>query len=399
MKKKSENTTISINRKEFLEVLLSASRCLEKRNNVIPILRSFKLSCAPGSLTVTATDLDQSVCIELPAICGSETDEADVETCVDGKSLSSIVAQLQDEQLDLEIDEKFLTIKRDAGDIKLRVDLAEKYPDVPFNDDYKLSFEDADFFEMCRSVLLGTSEDRAMHNHARNLAELSVERNLIEGKFRCIATDLHRLAIMNGLCATDIKEPFKIQIPITAIKTLLTAKNTKGVVQVAEDDHHLFVACGAKKKFTFRKMTTTFPDITKYLETCQFDHVISVNAEQMRNSVELVGQLIDPISQRINFALNGDLILSAQSSELGEIKDSLKVEIDFEPFDTGFNIQYILPVIREMSGEINLCFAKDVHQQKDSEGKVTLERIYYPMRMEYFRNNVTSMFDVQSLQG
>lgn len=386
---------ITVDRNELTNALNSAVRCVDTRGRVIPVLATMRLQAADGFLSVTGTDLDSSTRIEIP-ITKNVTAEMDV--CVDGRTITSLVARLTDDLVTFSVDEKNLVIERDRGDIKLRTTPVEQYPEVSFGSESKVAFEAVEFAELCKSVLLGTTEEAFLTTSFHNVAEISIERNLIEGKFRCLSTDTHRLAVIDGLCHTDEKEPFKLLIPVSAIRTVSTAlKNSKARVEVGDDDRHIFINIGQGKQFSFRKLTAQFPAIADYLDALSFDHIVKIEAERLCGSLELVGQLVDERNRSIRFALNGDLTLSAASADVGEIKESLDVDFDFEEFETGFNIGYILPIFRQMSGEIEVCFAKSEKTYKDDDGTERVSSVNYPMRVKHFRNNVTSSFDVQSL--
>lgn len=363
---------MEIKRTDLSSALQSAARVLEKRSK-IPLLSQFRLDLQADALVIDATDLDQSVQLRMDANGGTPQ-----TICVDGRSLTNILARLTEDTIVFDVVKNDLVIKRKAGNIKLRTADANKFPAFPVGEANKVGFKANEFAQVCTSALLGTAEDHLGTFAFKNVAELTVEKNLIEGKFRCVTTDQQRIAVMRGLC--EAEESITLQVPIQALKTLGGLKNTEDV-WLGEDTNHIFARVGANN-FVFRKIAANFPKFDTYLDTVNFDRVVAVDTARLKQSLELVNQVIDPRSGGFTISLNGELKLSAAGSE-GEIEDIIETQVDFDAFETRYNISYVLPLIRQMQGEIELQFALGPHGN-------------YPLRVVSNTNNVISSFDIQS---
>jgi DNA polymerase III sliding clamp (beta) subunit (PCNA family) len=376
----------SVNKKELSDALGVAAKFLGKGSHVNPIIKCFHLASDGDTLTITATDTDQSAQITIP-LSGDKG-----EVCVDGVTIVNAISRLKADGVSFVGDAASLTIKRTEGNIKLRITPPDKFPNCSFGKLYPVGFKGAEFLEVCRAALLGTDDDKTVPTS--RIATFSIERNLIEGKFTCFTTDGHRLAFLNGLCDTEEAEPFKIIIPVYAFRGLVGALKGSEKLAIGQDKNHIFVE-SENKKFSFLKSNSQPQNIQPYLDTMVFDRIVKVDADDLRSSLELVGAFVGA-SRAFYVDLNGELILSAQNADTGEIKEAIETEFDFEEFQTAYGLDYVLPIIRHIEGETEIRFAKDVRTIKDATGKVVSETIGWPMRVTTFRNNVTSSFDVMS---
>lgn len=381
--------TIQVNRVQLERAARAASHCLEKKNT-IPVLKTFHLTFG-NELVLAASDLDHSVAISVDSSQGDGS-----SLCVDGRTLTSILSKLSDDYIEIETVNERLVIKRSGGDIVLRILDGDQFPDIPSGQSDVVSFPVEEMQEICRSVLLGSRDN--VEDPRFSVVDISITRNLIEGRFRCLASDGHRLAQVSGLCNTEQTEPFKINLPIKAIRILtVMTRNGEGLVSFGQSANHVHCSIG-RSQFAFRTSTAQFPNIQDFLDRRIYDHVVKVSAEGLAESLSLVGSVLGQRSEAVKFEFNGNLTISASDAELGEIEDVIDTGIDFEPFETGFNINYVLPIIQSLDGDIDLGFYKEVTQHKDKDGNVTSEAISWPMRVSKFHNNVTSSFDVMSLR-
>lgn len=364
-----------VDTKEFQGAVNIAVKCLE-RKNTIPILRAFHLQSEARVLTIRATDQDRSVRLNVPST-------GDLDVYVDGKTLTNIVTRLNDESLVFELVGSNLILKRKSGDIKLRT-IEGNFPEIPFGENYRVKFKGEEFKVMCESALLGTSEDSVDTTAISNVAQLIIEKNLIEGHFTCSATDRHRFAFIKGLC--DAEESIMLQMPLIALRTL---SKTESDVELDEDINHIFVRTD-NQEYSFRKIAINYPNVSAILNRV-FDMVVKVDADRLRTGLELVAQTVDARLESFGIAFDKGITLSSSSAEVGEIVEHIDAEIDFEPFSTKYNINYILPLIRQMNGEIELRFSKTSQLIED------VTRVDYPIRIINKIGEVESSFDVGSV--
>jgi DNA polymerase-3 subunit beta len=377
---------VRINRDEFQQAIGIASRCLEKKNT-IPILKTFRLGFADNEMSITGTDLDQAVRITMPATCENPDTPF---VCVDGRLLSNIVSRLTEDFVCISVKPDKIVVERISGSITLRTN-SDQYPNVPLMaDEYPLSFNALELQELCKSALLGTAEGAVIERWS-DVARLSIERNLIEGKFRCVTSDRKRIAVVTGLCDTDRQEASTYQIPIDALRVFYAVLKDEGQIFFGEDGNHLFAKMG-ESCYSFRKLAVKFPSIDGYLNKTKFNRSVTVEAERLTQSIDLVGQLIDPRTNKIIFSFNKDLTLTSSSADNGEISESVALDVKFEPFTAAYNINYILPILRQMSGEVQVMFAEDAVKMADGS-----TRTAYPLRLCKQSKNLTSTFDIQSM--
>lgn len=92
----------------------------------MPILSGLLVNAEGGKLTVCGTDLEMSIRAQAEANIGESG-----STVVSGRLIGDVMKSLPSGEVRLETAEKYLTVKTDQGEYRIREMMPEDYPQIP----------------------------------------------------------------------------------------------------------------------------------------------------------------------------------------------------------------------------------------------------------------------------
>lgn len=310
-----------------------AVRFLDKKN-VIPVTGMVKLDFETECLRVTTTNLDKTFTTEIKMFCPESH-----SVLIDGNRFNTFISRIEDEAFDVEIDDKSLTVKRKGGKAQFLL-CKEPFPTTPAVPDTEaITFKGDVLTEALTAMLCGTDDDRFATQAWQNLVQVDVDNG-----FRCLASDTKRIVVCDGEC----EGKGQLQIPINAVQILRSVLDDDNV-KILQSDNHIFVL--TDHTFIFRRMSAQFPNIDGYLSSTNFQTGFTVEAERLSNALDLVRSMADNRLRSVKWTLADDVTFSTTAHDVGEVEESLGIKPEIE-LTTGFNIDWLLAVFRQLSGEI-----------------------------------------------
>jgi len=204
-----------------------------------------------------------------------------------------------------------------------------------------------------------------------------------------VATDGHRLAHVerNGETFEGVSGELKTLVPKKAmdeLKSLVDAADDVETIEFAKDESTLFFRIGPRL-LTSRQLTGQFPNYEAVLPKDN-SKSIALHGEDLGAAIARVAQFADERSRAVRLKLeNGELKLSASSTETGESEDSIETDYKGETLTIGFNAQYITDFLKATgSGDVRLELkdAQSAGQLRPAEGEDYKYRyIVMPMRI------------------
>ncbi len=321
---------ISAQRLPLLDSLQIVSRAVSARA-ALQALTGILVTVEAGTVKLRATDgeLGLEVAPEAEA-------EGDGAVVLPGRLLVDIVRSLPDGPLQLELREAERDVEIRAGSSRfhLRTLPAEDFPRAPEaeGDSFKLPAEP--LRETINRVASAASRDDARPVLTGILLK-------VEGtEITMVATDSYRLAVKRtelGARATEVEA----NVPARALKELarLTEGDEPGAVAVTLTRNQALFRAGAVS-ISSRLIDGQFPNYKQLLPE-SFEHEVKVNREELLDVVRRVAQ----VAQR-NAALRlafspGELVVSADTPDLGDAREALPVPFAGEPIEIGFNPEFV----------------------------------------------------------
>jgi DNA polymerase-3 subunit beta len=350
---------LSIAKAELLKGLGRIQAIVEKRNSM-PILANVLLEATgneeEGSLRFSATDLEVGIRGSHPAKVSEAGD-----LTVAAKKLFEIVRELPDEDVQLEATPNaYLDVRCERSHFTLAGTAAEEYPTLPaFAPDSTVSVEPLVLSGMIDRTMYSASMDETRYN--LNGVYLEVQEE--SGKLRMVATDGHRLALVDRELECNLSELASgVIIPrkgLQELKRLLDESNAEPVELAFEGNSGL--ARRGDVTLVMRLIEGEFPNYQQVIPSDPGQQVI-LATDRLIQALRRVVLLSSERSRAVKFELSeGRLMISSNNPDLGDASDELDIDYAGEPISIGFNARYLLDALGASgSKEIRLSCSSDL---------------------------------------
>ena len=374
------NLEIIVSRADLLRELTAAQSVVE-RKTTIPILSNFLFEAEGDKLTITATDLDQSV----RTSCAAKVKKPGACT-IPARKLYDYIKLLPEGDISIKLmDNHWVQIRAGRSNTKMVGMARANFPmvaDFPTSGSSKISV--ASLRNMISKTIFAISSEESRYTLNGALLVLKAE------SMAMVATDGHRLAHIEklGESLEGITGEKKTLIPRKALSELLSLLNSTEAetLDFADDEQTLFFRVGGRV-LTSRKLTGQFPNYEAVLPRDNNKFVI-VKSEDLMGSIQRVAQFADERSGAIKLRLEqNELKLSSSSTDSGESEDSIETPYNYDPLVVGFNSQYLIDFLKATgtTGEVRLEFkdAQSAGQMRPEDGSedVKYRYILMPMRI------------------
>jgi len=379
------NLEITVSRAELLRELTAAQSVVE-RKTTIPILSNFLFEASvdelgAGTLTITATDLDQS----LRTSCPAKVKKAGACT-IPARKLFDYIKLLPEGDIALKLqDNHWVQIRAGRSNTKMVGMARANFPQVPeFPSVGAFRIAAPALKNMIAKTIFAISNEESRYTLNGALLVLKAE------SMAMVATDGHRLAHIEtlGQALDGISGEKKTHIPKKALAELNSLLGASDIefLEFADDDSTLFFRVGGRV-LTSRKLTGQFPNYEAVLPRDNNKFVI-VRSEDLMGCIQRVAQFADERSGAIKIRLEqNELKLSSQSTDAGESEDTIETPYNYDPLVVGFNSQYLIDFLKAIgnTGEVRLEFkdAQSAGQMRPEDGNedVRYRYILMPMRI------------------
>jgi DNA polymerase III subunit beta len=374
---------ISVSKQELLREL-TATQSVVERKTTIPILSNFLLEAdeGEGRLTITATDLDQSI----KTSCSAKVKKPGSCT-IPARKLYDYIKLLPDGDISIKLqDNHWVQIRSGRSNTKMVGMARANFPQVPeFPTASVVALPVASLRNLISKTIFAISNEESRYTLNGALLILKPE------SLAMVATDGHRLAHIEKQGETLTGIPGgekKTLIPRKALAELqsLLSNTDAEQVEFADDENQLFFRIG-KRVLTSRKLTGQFPNYEAVLPRDNNKFII-IRCEDLSSSIQRVAQFADERSGAIKIRMEqNELRISSSSTESGESEDTIEAPYQFDALVVGFNSAYMLDFLKAVgnTGEVRLEFkdAQSAGQMRpeDPADDYKYRYIIMPMRI------------------
>jgi DNA polymerase-3 subunit beta len=343
-----------VKRNSLLNELNLVQGVIEKRST-IPILANVLLQATQRHLTITATDLDVSICCGCPAEVATEG-----STTVSARRLFDIVRLLPDEA-DIQcilLQNDSVKIRSGRSEYKVLGLPRENFPSIPEAGAYSLSLPGAVLRAMIQRTMFAITQEESRYSLNGALLALTPQ------EIRMVATDGHRLALVSRpMEVPGLDGELKALIPrktLVEIQKLIADGDL--LVQFGRDENHLFFAVG-EKRLVSRVLAGQFPNY-EMVVPAENDKEALASTRLLTEAVRRASVMSDEKLRAIRLALSpGTFEVTASSAEAGEARETLPVEYQGAALEIGFNPQYLLDFLLACGAESVILYLKDSETQ------------------------------------
>ena len=362
-----------VNHSDLLKGLNSVATALPSRSS-LPYLTNVLLETEGDTLRLSATDLDTTVITTIPA---SVTTPGSIT--LPGKKLHEIVRELPDEEVRFSGTGNRINISCGKGSFSLSGSSSEQFPSIPSKSGADPATVPIDILsDAIRKTSYAVAKDdyRATLNGA--LMKMGKEG------FEMVATDGHRLSCISlGSLKSDVE-----------IKALVTQKALNLFAKLSGEGDALVRYKGSQISFEFkdtiifsRTIDGEYPPYRKVIPTDN-DCLLSTDRNDLISVLRRVKTMANPSTHQIKFSLDSEKVLiHSESADAGEANEELESDYSGSPFQIGFNGNFLMEILRNMSCDRIVMSMKDsntaviIKDEEEPEGSDSYLALIMPVKL------------------
>jgi DNA polymerase-3 subunit beta len=331
---------VKAKRDELLAPLSAVSGIIERRHT-LPILSNVLVERVDGMLSFLATDIEIQI-----------TSRSSLAAAADAKPLTVGARKLVDilralpegAEVTLQQQDKRLQVKAGKSRFTLQTLPAEDFPKLakPTGDVTRFALPQKALRRLLGLVQYAMAQQDIRY-YLNGLLVLVEDQQL-----RLVATDGHRLAYAAMPLAANLPR----QEVIVPRKTILELSKL-----LADSDEEVRIELSAgQAAFAFgavelvsKLVDGKFPDYTRVIPT-QHKNRLSLDRELLRQSLQRAAILSNEKFRGVRWVLtDGSLKVVSSNAEQEEAQEELEVEYRGDALDIGFNVNYLLDVLNNVS--------------------------------------------------
>jgi DNA polymerase-3 subunit beta len=337
-------------RDEILGPLAAVSGIIERRHT-LPILSNVLIERAQDTLAFLATDIE----VQIAARSGISAPAEARAVTVGARKLLDILRALPDgAEVTLQQQDKRLLVKAGKSRFTLQTLAAEDFPRLarPAGESAKFELQQKALRRLLSLVQYAMAQQDI--RYYLNGLLMVVE----EGSLKLVATDGHRLALAALKLGTELPR----QEVIVPRKTVLELAKL-----LADNDEPVKIELsGTQAAFSFgavdlvsKLIDGKFPDYTRVIPASHKNR-LQVEREPLRQALLRAAILSNEKFRGVRWVLgDGSLKIVSSNAEQEEAHEELEVKYAGDSLDIGFNVNYLLDVLNNVSGEAIECVFGD----------------------------------------
>jgi DNA polymerase III subunit beta len=332
---------LSTSSQELLAELGVVSRVASTRS-AVQALAGVQIVAEESAVELRATDMEVALRVPLSANV-----ERPGMVVLPARLLLDVVRQLPggDVSLELRPTEQDVEIVAGPARFHIRTLRAEDFPPLPEpGGDQIVSVPAGAFTETIARVARSASRDETRPILTGILVSAA------EDDLRMVATDSYRLSVKETRLEAPLETGFEANVPARALEELgrLVREGMDDITVGVRANQVVFQVGGLA--LSSRLIDGQFPNYRQLLPEA-YEHELTVNREELLEVVRrisLMAQKNAPL--RLSFT-EGEVSISAQTPDVGEASEPLPVPFAGEPFEIGFNPDFLIAGLESAASE------------------------------------------------
>ncbi|MCU1360182.1 MAG: dnaN [Ilumatobacteraceae bacterium] len=325
-------------RETLAEALATAGRAATGRTGTLPVLSGLRLELVGDRLTVTGTDLDLT--IQLEVAVGGEVDGGVV---LPARLSSDIVRSLPAGKVEVSVDDDEVKISGGRSQFSVRPLSLDDYPRLTTPASSAVTLDAAAFGEALRQVVRAASTDEA--RPILTGVMLTAENDGL----RLVATDSYRLAVRDLPGVSVLGADQKVLVPGRALNELQRVLGMGGelVLRLGERDATFEIG---STRLTTRLIEGEFPNY-RQLIPASHPNTLTVDREPLLEAIRRVKILArDATPVRLQISADG-LKLTAITQDVGNATEELDATAEGADLTVAFNPEYLAAGIEAVGAD------------------------------------------------
>jgi DNA polymerase III subunit beta len=328
---------------ENLKMGLSMVGRIVSSSNTLPILSNLLIKTENGLLKISSTNLE--IAITTQVRCKVEMDG---EITVVGKTINELVGNLPNTNITIETKGGELKIEAENYHTSIKTLSAEEFPLIP-------QVEGGKSFSI-DSQELKISLDQVVFAASTNQTQPEISGVLIsqgDGELRIAATDRYRLAEKKLSLKGVVANSHDMIVPQKTIAELgRIIGNQKGQVEITSNETQISISFN-DTQIVSRLIDGQYPDY-KQIIPASFTTLVDTGKSALISALRAVA-VFSHSSNSVRFEFSSEkqaVILTTESSELGNSEVSLPSKIEGESKTVILNHHYILDCLGNIDSDM-----------------------------------------------
>ena len=332
---------LSIAREELLAQLQTAGRVASTRG-AIQALSGVQILAAEGRVELRATDMEMGLRVPLPAEI-----EREGSVVLPARLILDVVRSLSGPTVTLELRTTEQDVEVVAGNatFHIRTLRSEDFPPFPEpSSEGTITVPARAFIDTVLKVANSASRDETRPVLTGILVS-AADREL-----RMVATDSYRLSVKETQLEQPLSAGFEANVPAQALQELarlVQQQDDEALVVGVRQNQIVFQIAGVV--LSSRLIEGQFPNYRQLLPET-YEHELTIAGGELTDVVRRISLLAQKNAPlRLSFQ-PGELTVSAQTPDIGEAQEALPVAFQGEPFEIGFNPDFLREGLEGIAG-------------------------------------------------
>jgi len=339
---------VKAKRDEILNPLSAVSGIIERRHT-LPILSNVLIDRTASAVSFLATDIEIQITARSTLTAAGEARAI----TVGARKLVDILRALPDNaEVTLDQQEKRLLVKAGKSRFTLQTMPAEDFPRLakPAGDVARFALPQKALRRLLGLVQYAMAQQDIRY-YLNGLLMVVEEKQL-----KLVATDGHRLAYASLALAADLPRQEVIVPRKTVLELSKLLADSEDEVKIEVSPSQAAFSFGAVELVS-KLVDGKFPDYTRVIPT-QHKNRLMIERESLRQALLRAAILSNEKFRGVRWVLaDGSLKIVSSNAEQEEAHEEIEVKYSGDALDIGFNVNYLLDVLNNVSGtEIECAF-------------------------------------------
>lgn len=331
---------ISLLKQHLHKPLSLASRYISTRP-ALPVLANVLLEAIEQELVLSATNLDTTVKIAIPAEVGQGG-----TTTLSAKGFYELINILPSGKIDLQLDNTQLIVSSTDNQAKFNTITAEDFPVLPqFNQDNAITLSIPLLKEVSEKILFAASTDESRPILTTILLKQDADR------MSFVATDGYRLSeVIRQVEGKQLDEGRTLLLPAKILAELIRLGSDDKIdqlyIDITSQTNQIALKVG-QVEFFAKLINGNYPPYERIIPT-EFVTTAEVSAEELHQAVKVGSIFARDGGSQVKLDIKpsqGTLDIVAQSPTLGQNTSTVAIKAEGQDFQISFNSKFLLDAL------------------------------------------------------
>lgn len=329
---------------KMLYSYVSAVSKVINSKNAMTILNNFLFSLENNTLTITASDLENTLTARVPV-----TDaEGEGKFCVDARRIVDLLKEMPDQGITFDIDDNNLAIEitYSSGNYSLIAINGNEYPSNETDNELNQKIE---FTAPAEQIIKGIDNTLfAVGNDDLRPQMMGILWDIKPDAITFVATDTRKLVkYRNALSAPGVECSCILPVkPATVLKNVFGKEQE---IKITIEPKCATFEC-ASYTFNCRFIKGNFPDYNRVIPANN-PNIITIDRHSFLNAVRRVGVFVDQSHGLVKFKLTPDKIIMKTNDNnfCTSARESVACDYVGNEMVIGFNAPYLIEIFNTLS--------------------------------------------------